>query len=205
MPLRGMNNLMPLPGMSGLPKDIPTRYGPVDLNAHNDFNFLEGDGLSSIRFFVTPVVAILNYLDASYAFARYDMVGLSGGAWTTVIAAALDPRITGSYHVAGSLPIPLQNKVGDFENQLPQLYEIAGYTELYVLGAAGPGREQLQILNRFEPGGLSPTAPLLYEEPVNGAIASIGEGGRFEALLDTTTVEHVISDFAIKRIKEMLR
>ncbi|MDP6495440.1 MAG: hypothetical protein QGI09_08515, partial [Dehalococcoidia bacterium] len=29
MPLRGMNNLMPLPGMSGLPKDIPTRYGPV--------------------------------------------------------------------------------------------------------------------------------------------------------------------------------
>ena len=41
------------------------------------------------------------------------MVSISGG-WTTTVYAAIDPRVTRSYPVAGSLPIPLRVDVRDW-------------------------------------------------------------------------------------------
>jgi PhoPQ-activated pathogenicity-related protein len=37
------------------------------------------------------------------------MAGLSGGGWTTTISAAIDPRITLSMPIAGSMPKVSQN------------------------------------------------------------------------------------------------
>ena len=189
---------MPLKGMNSRPRGIPTKYGLTNLNAHDDFTYLDGEGPSAIRFFVTPVIAVLNYLDASYSFPRYDMVGISGGGWTTIVAAALDPRITGSYPVAGSIPHPLLNEVaGDFEYSLPGLYDVANYTELYVLGASGPGREQVQIFNKFDPCCFNGVATVFYEQRVRDVLGTVGQGGAFDAVLDSTTEEHGISDFAL--------
>ena len=79
------------------------------------------------------------------------MVGLSGGGWTTNLISALDDRIKYSFNVAGSIPLYYRERgsIGDIEQYLPQLYrDIAGYPDLYILGAFGKGRKQVQILNR---------------------------------------------------------
>eukprot|EP01079_Euglenida_sp_SAG-EU17-18_P001088 gene1088-2645_t len=53
------------------------------------------------------------YLTVSYAKAQgYDDVyiaGLSGGGWSTTLAAAMDLRIKGSFPIAGSLPCAMRN------------------------------------------------------------------------------------------------
>ena len=60
---------------------------------------------SPLRFFLEPVVTGINYFLSKYP-ACHDiaMMGLSGGAWTTTVAPAIDTRITLSIPVAGSQP-----------------------------------------------------------------------------------------------------
>ena len=57
-----------------------------------------------LRYFVEPVAVSINCADADYDVAG--MIGLSGGGWTTVVYAALDPRIRRSYSVAGTVRYP---------------------------------------------------------------------------------------------------
>jgi dienelactone hydrolase len=59
--------------------------------------------VSSMKFFVEPVILAINYAK-TLGYKRIVMVGLSGGGWTTTVAAAIDPRIDLSIPVAGSLP-----------------------------------------------------------------------------------------------------
>lgn len=56
------------------------------------------------------------------------MVGLSGGGWTTTDYSALDPRITLSLPVAGSLPldVPIGRSGRDTEQYLAPFYDLAG-------------------------------------------------------------------------------
>jgi len=53
------------------------------------------------------------------------MIRLSGGAWTTMIVAATDSRISKSFPVAGAYPIFLTSnsnqEFGDFEATYPDL------------------------------------------------------------------------------------
>ena len=123
-------------------------FGIIKLTTHDDFKFIESQNLSTIKFFLEPIAVSLNFAEEQYKFESYDMVGISGGGWTTVIYAAIDPRISKSYPVAGSLPMYLrfnQNRnLGDYEQTLPELYHKAEYLELYVMGAYGSGRDQLQ-------------------------------------------------------------
>src|ERR1041385_7687309 len=80
------------------------------------------------------------------------MVGLSGGGWTTTLYAAIDPRIRKSFPVAGSIPLYLYSDhyQTDAEQSRPELYSLAGYPDLYVLGSSGIGRKQVQILNHSD-------------------------------------------------------
>jgi hypothetical protein len=111
---------------------------------------------SPLKFFLEPVAVGLNYLktqaatDDFPAYEEFAMIGLSGGGWATTVYSAIDPTIKTSIQVAGSLPLYLRwpSTVGDLEQTLPSFYEIAGYPDLYVLGAHGPGRTQVQILLR---------------------------------------------------------
>ena len=52
--------------------------------------------------------------------------------------------------MAGTSPLYLRSggSVGDREQFEPTFYRIAGYPDLYILGAQGPGRKQVQILVR---------------------------------------------------------
>ena len=97
-----------------------------------------------LRFFLEPEIVSLNYLLQKNNYRNINMVGLSGGGWTTNLLAAIDDRIGYSFSVAGSMPLYYRSdaSMGDIEQFLPELYrDVAGYPELYVLGAFGKGRK----------------------------------------------------------------
>ena len=81
---------------------------------------LKGD--HPLRYFIEPVVLTANWAVAQ-GYADINMAGLSGGGWTTTVAAAIDKRITASFPIAGSVPCSLRlaptesNPVGYWPNQ----------------------------------------------------------------------------------------
>ena len=96
----------------------------------------------------------LNYVDTTFNFDSYYMVGISGGGWTTTLYSAIDPRITQSYSIAGSLPLYLRSSpedIGDYEQIVPSLYRIANYLDLYILDSYGENRKHVQIFNKYDP------------------------------------------------------
>lgn len=190
MPLTGGNSQPVVNGPRGL----------VELTSHDRLMLLESDDFSPLSYFLEPVAASLNHALSVRNVERVAMVGLSGGGWTTTVYAALDPRITFSAPVAGSLPLFLRawapyDSWGDYEQMHPTFVHIAGYLDLYVMGAAG--REQVQILNRPDPCCFSGVRHEVYEEAV--AAAARGMGGTFSVFLDENP-SHSISEDALERI-----
>ena len=188
---------MPLLGMNGQ-LVIETPDGSITLRQHNDLRVLESDVFSPLKFFVEPVTVFLNYAVEEYAYDMVAMVGLSGGGWTTTLAAALDPRIARSYPVAGTLPLYI-SPGGDYEQTHPGLYALANYPELYVLGTYGGMRRQIQVLNRYDPCCFGGTGFRLYEEQVARTAQRVGNG-LFSVFLDDTHREHKISEAALAAI-----
>lgn len=160
---RTINNLL-VDGYSVLamymPKVRPGDCGGVP--AHEAFftQHVNGDG-KEFRFFMEPVAVSLNYLrtraaaDTFPTYSNFNMIGLSGGGWTTVLYSALDPTIQMSFQVAGSLPLYLRSEAstgsrGDIEQILQDLYQQVGYLDLYLMASYGSSHKQVQILNRFD-------------------------------------------------------
>lgn len=71
---------------------------------HYQFAPLLAAGVPVFRFFLEPVVRAINYATEVLGYERIVMAGLSGGGWSTVMSAAIDPRISLSMPVAGSMP-----------------------------------------------------------------------------------------------------
>lgn len=175
---------------------------------------------SPMKFFVEPVVFSLNYLRIAHrrggfpAYRDFHMVGLSGGGWTTTVYAAIDPTIQCSFPVAGSIPLYLRTggSVGDLEQFEPKFYGLAGYPDLYVLGAAGPGRRQVQVLvqrddccfgaaqhDEQRAGQGYPGAMQDYAARVSAAVMSVGAGS-FRLAIDEVAPSHMISHHTIDQI-----
>ncbi len=163
---------------------------------------------SALKFFLEPVAISLNALKPRYK--EIHMAGLSGGGWTTTLYAAIDPAIRTSYPVAGSIPLYLRigGSVGDLEQYLDEFYRFAGYPDLYVLGAMGPGRKQVQILNRRDDccfgeaqhdarriGTAYEPAYRVYERTVQQALGSLGQ---FRLVIDEAAPRHMISAEAVR-------
>jgi hypothetical protein len=154
-----------------------------------------------MRYFLEPLSVALNYLTSRQSFNGIYMTGISGGGWTTVVYAALDPRITASYPVAGSYPFYLRNQlggssIGDFEQVNPDFYQHVSYVELYLLGAAG--RRQLQIYNKFDICCFGDTYSNTFKDYLLDSAHEIG--GSLDIVVDDTIVGHEISEFALERI-----
>jgi len=175
------------------------------------FDLKMNDG-SALKFFLEPAAISLNALRPRYK--EVHMAGLSGGGWTTTLYAAIDTSIRTSYPVAGTIPLYLRigGSVGDKEQYLDEFYKIAGYPDLYMLGAMG--RKQLQILNRKDDccfgeaqhharrvGAAYESALRVYEKDVK---RTLGANGRFELIIDETAPRHMISPEAVKiMLREM--
>lgn len=192
---------MPLLGMNNNPIVDTNIYGELQLMSHDDFHFLFLDTGSPIQFFVEPLVAILNYTE-TLNYKDTSMMGISGGGWTTVLYSAIDPRISKSYPVAGSLPIYLKNlpsESGDYEQGLFSLYSIANYLELYTMASYEKDRKQLQIFNRYESGTFSGVRYKAYEDIIKKILLNI-DGGSFNVFLDESHKEHKISKLGLETI-----
>ncbi len=163
---------------------------------------------SPLKFFLEPVAVSLNALKPRYR--QIHMAGLSGGGWTTTLYAALDPTIAKSFPVAGTIPLYLRlgGSVGDLEQYLDAFYRVAGYPDLYILGSTGPGRKQVQILNRRDDccfgeaqhitarvGAPYEEALRVYEREVQKAL---GAQGHFRLAIDDTAPRHMISPEAAR-------
>lgn len=175
---------------------------------------------SPLKLFLEPTAVSLNHAqrarhpDGSPCYRAFHMLGLSGGGWTTTVYAALDPTIRCSFPVAGSIPLYLRwgGSVGDREQFEPSFYRLAGYPDLYVLGASGPGRKQVQILVRRDDccfgeaqhdaaraGQPYAEAMRAYEQRVRAAVVATGSGS-FRLEIDETAPSHMISHYAIEQI-----
>ena len=208
---------MPYAGLNSNPETTQTRCGRVELESaggrthHDSMACLK----RPIRYFLEPVVIVLNYM-SRLGYERTAMVGLSGGGWTTVLSAAIDPRVRRSYPVAGSQPFHIRARrcpgatpetvpwcFGDIEQRLPNLYRIANHLELYTLGGWGPSRKQVTINNVYDSCCFSGTSHEEWRPQVQAALRRLGSGG-YDAVGDTTHRRHIVSPFALRVIESDL-
>ena len=199
MPLKGLN--MPDPPFIDHP-----RFGPMQVTGnHNMFALLEDDRYSPLHLFLHPVLASVNYLEERYDYRSLAMVGLSGGGWVTTVYSALDPRIERSFPVAGTLPFHLRAVEprlgwGDWEQSMSPIYRQVNYLDLYVLGGAGHGRRQVQILNQYDSCCFAGIGARSYVSAVSDRIDELDQGGDFDLVIDDSHVGHSISDAALTLI-----
>jgi hypothetical protein len=161
---------------------------------------------AEIAMFVEPVVVGIGYALQAYGYNSVDMIGFSAGAWVTAISAAVDTRIRRSYAIAGILPAGFRRPSESAPPQLShKLLGTVSYMDLFVLGAVGSDRGQLQIFNRFDSCCFDGTRGLLYESLVQEATSQIGSG-RFRVFIDESHAMHKISAAAFQQVvDDMMR
>jgi pimeloyl-ACP methyl ester carboxylesterase len=169
------------------------KVGTISISNHDQMIYLSPvtDG-SPIRYFIEPVVAAINEA-INLGYKRIIMIGLSGGGWTTTLAAAIDPRIDASYSVAGTIPIGLRfdhsKNWGDWEQTFPDLYQIASYEDLYIM--ASNSRKHIQVLNEFDPCCFDDPRYYVYEAAVHQTMEKIE--GIFEVWWNEDEKQHHIN------------
>lgn len=204
---------MPLQGWNSPRIDPPPDGGPpvADPRSHELFARYERPDFSAATYFLDPVVTLLNHAATTEPLTDVVTFGFSGGAWTTVLHAAVDPRVTTSIQVAGTWPFYLRPhpahhpNLGDWEQRresLPDLYAVAGYLDLYVLGSAAAGRRQLQVLNRFDPSCFPGVGYRSYAQPVRDRVAALG--GDWDVVGDGSHGEHQVSPYAVSLLAHEL-
>lgn len=193
---------------------------PGDCTGGHDTMFQTNTIGSPIKYFLEPTAVSLNHLKTRSRAGRFPnyhtfhMTGLSGGGWTTTVYAAIDPTIRCSFPIAGTIPLYLRTggSIGDREQFEPSFYRLAGYPDLYLIGAYGRDRKQVQILVRRDDccfgerqhdekkSGL-PYAEAMrkYEERVQTALNEIGNGS-FRLQIDDAAPSHMISHHAIEDV-----
>ena len=193
---------MPLKGMNNQPTIDTADFGKIKFVSHRQFSLLESDDFSPLKYFIHPIVLSLNHIDEIYNYTSYDMVGLSGGGWTTIIYSAIDDRISQSFSVAGSYPLYLRyesQNIGDYEQLHPDIYKIANYLELYIMGSSGDNRKLVQIFNKYDPCCFSGESFKEYENEIKNIVNNLGSG-HFDIYLDDPHKEHIISDKTLEII-----
>ena len=200
---------MPLLEPNSQPVVDLQNFGKLKLTSHDDLRFLESEEFSPIKFFVEPIAVSLNYVEKTYQFESYNMVGISGGGWTTVLYSAIDTRISKDYSVAGSVPMYLRfnnpKNIGDYEQMVPGLYNVAEYLDLYIMASYGDNRGQIQIFNEYDPCCFSGLGFQTYESEIKNSVLNLGKG-KFDIFLDETNTKHSISDDSLGVIlKDMER
>jgi len=200
---------MPGKGMNNEPIINHEKFGNFKLNSHDHFRLLEAKNFHPIQFFLEPVVITLNQIEKDYSFVTYSMIGLSGGGWTTIVVSAVDDRISESYSIAGSFPIWLRSDsrdFGDYEQTIPEFYQIANYEELYFLSAYGDNRRLVLFYNEFDPccfpGELYNKFP--FGDMVKTKISKFNKGN-FDVIVDYGQTEHMISESILGKITEYIQ
>jgi hypothetical protein len=164
--------------------------------------------LNYLKFFIEPVVRTINEL--SSGFSAVYMTGLSGGGWSTHLAAAVDARISISVPVSGALAFSSPVTLGgsgayrDWEQDLPGITAVSDYPDLMVMAADKPGRTQIQILRVSDDCCFDQDAydaGYQYDADVTADAAALG--GVFDLIWDSTDTDHIINAFDIAQIEDV--
>lgn len=186
---------MPLLGLNNRPIVYLPRFGYLKLRFHNHIRFLNPEHGNSLKYFVQPIVVFLNYANKNFNYEHVAMIGISGGGWTTTLAAAVDTRIQSSFPVAGTEPMYIRSiggNTGDWEQIDPELLRISNYLEMYILGAYGGNRRQLQILNKFDPCCFAGVKWQTYKPTIRKRVEMLGKGS-WDLFMDDSHTSHIIS------------
>jgi len=153
-----------------------------------------------MRVHFSPLVETINYALRTGDIRDVAVIGFSAGAWIAAVMAAIDTRISRSYPIAGVIPFHLRrDREWSPAQSYPPLVDSAGMLDLFVLGASGAGRAQVQYFNRYDRCCYNGTRPLLYEKAVKAAVRESG-GGAFDVVLDETHARHKISRWTFDRL-----
>ena len=111
-------------------------YPTAPGNIHDLLGNLTLPAGTPLRYWIDAVYGSISYALSRKSYDKIVVVGLSGGGFVTTLLAALDPRITESHAVAGSVPIGARRMQdsGDWE-QKDAIYNLGiDYPDLYLLG-----------------------------------------------------------------------
>ena len=197
---------MPLLGMNNQPI-VDTSFGKIKLSTHNHLKFLDNQKFSSLVFFFEPIFTSIDFLENEFNYDSYNMLGISGGGWTTTVYSSIDDRISNSFSISDSFPIYLRSdakNLGDYEQTRPDFYSISNYLEIYILSSYDENRIHIQFLNKYDPCCFSGESNILYKDIVEEFVAKL-DGGKFDIIIDDTHKEHKISDFVLSKIIQELR
>lgn len=200
MPMKGLNE--PNTGNNPVAALETECCGAVRLGQHQQLSLLD----RPISYFLAPVAIGLNYAE-SIGYTNFIMIGFSGGGWATTVYAALDLRISASFPVAGSAPLWMRipgYEEGDFEIQYLELYKIANYLELYLMGAFGEGRYQNQILNFYDPCCFGGGRAVYYVPAIRKRLEELG-AGNFTVWIDNRTIGHALGENTYNHILNILK
>ena len=153
------------------------------------------------RYHLNPVFASLNHVLAQKTYKSIDIIGFSMGAYLAIVVAAVDPRIERSYPIAGAYPAYLRTRNEIMPDGPPShtpMLKVASSLDLFVLGAAGPNRKQVQIYNRFDRCCFNGLRGTTYKAIVEQTVKEIGTGGSFSVILDESHADHRISKRIVK-------
>lgn len=194
---------LPLMGDNNQPTVEIPNLGVITLKNHNNFQHLDTENFSSIKFFVHPILVSLDHIEKNYNFESYHMIGLSGGAWVTTLYSAIDERIQKSYAVSGPLPrfltVNVPGNEGDYELNNSSLYNIANYLELFVISSFGNDRLHMKILNKYDPCCYYGITYETFEKNIETKIKNL-ENGAFKIHLDKMNKKHSISKESMELI-----
>lgn len=194
------------------------RDGEPDGDVHGPIFAQQGGATRAMRVFLEPIAACLNWLRTNEDFLQFDMTGVSGGGWTSVLYPAIDPSIRVSVPASGSLPLDLRTPPkddGDEEQKHAPIFGssattgIAGYRDMYALAGFGYGRRHVQVGNVHENGCCfsdDQYGPALgaameaYKVNIQSRLASVGAGSFDVARFTDNGNRHTISANGLDRI-----
>lgn len=177
---------------------------PYYISLHNRIAMLNTPERAAIDLFIAPVVGMVEFLKQIAPNDPVYMAGLSGGGWTTTVAAAADPRIEKSMNIAGSKTIPdLANCAGDYEQCLPELYSKVSMEQMYVLASSTAPRVHAQVLNRNDTCCYRGDRGTEYATQVTEASLAAG-GGTFDFEVDDALYDHAVPPKAFAIIESWL-
>lgn len=172
------------------------------LRDHDQIGALAVSSGTPLRYFVDPVLSSLNYVLSKRSYDKVISLGISGGGWTTTVLAAIEPRITHAYAIAGSVPLAFRDTLpreGDWEQYNLQL----DYLDLYAMSVAESGRRSFLFYNGkdsccFKEGAVSPWA-----KPLSDALKEFP--GKFGVYMLYAAMEHavppVVANFILRDVR----
>jgi hypothetical protein len=177
----------------------------------------------TLRFFLDPVVETINELVARHPSPEMVlMIGLSGGGWTTHLAAAADTRIDVSLPLAGALPLYARpfspGSKGDAEQEYAPLYRevdsngdgvldradgACSWLEIFGLGGVSPDADRprvaVMVLNLYDTCCFGGPVFKTFDKPLDERIEAVGRG-RWHFHSDDSHKSHIISPEVLEEV-----